>query len=69
MPSRITAKERRELNYLRNENAELREQLSRHMRVYSDNLLVLVRYKAALQSLQEAVTDVINDAGIEEPRP
>lgn len=57
----MTAKERRELNHLRNENAELREQLSRHMRVYSDNLFELVRYKVALQNLQDALSESVKE--------
>lgn len=57
----MTAKERRDMAHLRNENAELMEQLSRHMRVYSDNLFELVRYKVALQDLQDALSESVKE--------
>ena len=61
----MTAKERRELQRLRNENEELASQLERHMRIYSDNLFELVRYKVALKDINGLLVDAVVIANME----
>ena len=61
----MTAKERRELQRLRNENEELTSQLERHMRIYSDNLFELVRYKVALKDIHGLLVDAVVIANME----
>lgn len=61
----MTAKERRELQRLRNENEELTSQLERHMRIYSDTLFELVRYKVALKDIHGLLVDAVVIANME----
>lgn len=61
----MTAKERRELQRLRNENEELTSRLERHMRIYSDNLFELVRYKVALKDIHGLLVDAVAIANME----
>lgn len=51
----MTAKERARLERLERENALLREQNDKHIRVYGDLLTTIIELRARLDTVREAV--------------
>lgn len=53
----MTKSERARLARLERENAELREKIAQHMRVYGDLLCEVCDLKARLAAVSDAITD------------
>ena len=51
----MTAKERQKMQRLEIENRELREQHTKHMRIYGDNLMEIIELKAKLELIESAL--------------
>lgn len=51
----MNAKELQKMQRLEEENKRLREEISKHMRIYSDTLCKLIEAKAKLELVQSAL--------------
>lgn len=60
----MTKKEQQRMRRLELENAELREAIDKHMRVYGDALGELVTLRATLQLVREAMDTNPYDDGV-----
>ena len=55
----MTAKDRRRLERLERENAELRHKLAQHMRIYSDALVTICELKARIDTARDALQELM----------
>lgn len=62
----MTAKEKREMNKLRNENAVLREKLEHHMVVYRELMWEVVTCKSQYQSMRDMLVECMEGVGTDE---
>lgn len=51
----MTAKERQQMQRLEIENRELRHEIAKHMRIYGDNLVVIIELRAKLELVASAL--------------
>ena len=51
----MTAKERQRIDRLESENAMLREQIAKHMRVYGDCLIEIIELRVKLDLIESAL--------------
>lgn len=55
----MTAKDRRRLERLERENAELRHKLAQHMRIYADALVTICELKARIDTARDALQELM----------
>lgn len=62
----MTAKEKRELDKLRNENTVLKEKLEHHLTVYRQLMWEVVTYKSQYQSMRDMLVECMEGVGTDE---
>jgi len=55
----MTAKERRRMERLERENAELRDNIAQHMRIYGDALVTICELKARIDTARDALQELV----------
>ena len=53
----MTAKERQRIARLESENAQLRAEIAKHLRIYGDTLMELVEARATIEAVRAAMGD------------